>query len=198
MSLLADHPRAHSKLDNVTIPARPYLGFSAATGDVSDNHDIVSVSTSNIIYKERTAAEKKAHRLEHFPPGGAAKAGEKKKSGGWFSKKKKQADSGTPSSGTNRDTPSGPGFFAGFFSGLFSLIWFVLKWASVLGVIAGAAYGYFRWQKKKDVSRACSTERWVTLTSCAAPRPSGSKGLPSAASAATTARAWTPQSVAKC
>ncbi|WVQ84880.1 hypothetical protein IAT38_007043 [Cryptococcus sp. DSM 104549] len=30
---------------NVDLPDSPYIGFSAATGDVSDNHDIISVKT---------------------------------------------------------------------------------------------------------------------------------------------------------
>jgi lectin, mannose-binding 2 len=30
-------------VDNVRLPTRYYLGFSAATGDLSDNHDIISV-----------------------------------------------------------------------------------------------------------------------------------------------------------
>ncbi|CAG8466577.1 7191_t:CDS:2, partial [Acaulospora morrowiae] len=36
-------------IPNVTIPAVAYLGFSALTGDVSDAHDIISVTTNNII-----------------------------------------------------------------------------------------------------------------------------------------------------
>ena len=30
-------------VDNVRLPTRYYFGFSAATGDLSDNHDIISV-----------------------------------------------------------------------------------------------------------------------------------------------------------
>lgn len=32
----------------IKIPSTAYLGFSAETGDLSDNHDIVSVTTSSI------------------------------------------------------------------------------------------------------------------------------------------------------
>ncbi|KAL5531974.1 hypothetical protein ACEPAF_5537 [Sanghuangporus sanghuang] len=37
------------KIEDVSIPLAPYLGFSALTGDVFDAHDIVSVSTSSAI-----------------------------------------------------------------------------------------------------------------------------------------------------
>ncbi|CAJ0642582.1 11299_t:CDS:2 [Entrophospora sp. SA101] len=36
-------------IPNVTIPNVAYLGFSALTGEVSDNHDIISVTTNNIV-----------------------------------------------------------------------------------------------------------------------------------------------------
>ncbi|KAL1915248.1 uncharacterized protein VTP21DRAFT_7524 [Calcarisporiella thermophila] len=36
-------------LNNVTLPPVFYLGFSAHTGDVSDNHDIISVETKSLI-----------------------------------------------------------------------------------------------------------------------------------------------------
>ncbi|EIW71811.1 hypothetical protein TREMEDRAFT_16819, partial [Tremella mesenterica DSM 1558] len=34
--------------DQITLPSQPYLGFSALTGDVSDNHDIISVTASTL------------------------------------------------------------------------------------------------------------------------------------------------------
>jgi len=36
-------------IPNVTIPSFAYLGFTALTGEVSDNHDIISITTNNII-----------------------------------------------------------------------------------------------------------------------------------------------------
>ncbi|CAB4378169.1 hypothetical protein RhiirA1_409752 [Rhizophagus irregularis] len=36
-------------IPNVTIPSVAYLGFTALTGEVSDNHDIISVTTNNIV-----------------------------------------------------------------------------------------------------------------------------------------------------
>ncbi|KAL1922763.1 uncharacterized protein VTP21DRAFT_9139 [Calcarisporiella thermophila] len=37
------------EISNVTLPSMPYLGFSAQTGDVSGNHDILSISTHSIV-----------------------------------------------------------------------------------------------------------------------------------------------------
>ncbi|KAL5483214.1 hypothetical protein ACEPAI_8444 [Sanghuangporus weigelae] len=37
------------KIEDVSIPLAPFLGFSALTGDVFDAHDIISVSTSSAI-----------------------------------------------------------------------------------------------------------------------------------------------------
>jgi mannose-binding lectin 2 len=36
-------------IPNVTIPSAAYIGFTALTGEVSDNHDIISITTNNII-----------------------------------------------------------------------------------------------------------------------------------------------------
>jgi len=35
-------------IPNVKIPTVSYLGFSAETGELSDNHDIISVNTKNL------------------------------------------------------------------------------------------------------------------------------------------------------
>lgn len=37
-------------IPKVTLPGVVYLGFSAHTGDVSDNHDIISISTHNVVW----------------------------------------------------------------------------------------------------------------------------------------------------
>ncbi|GAA5857235.1 hypothetical protein JCM8547_009390 [Rhodosporidiobolus lusitaniae] len=37
-------------IEGLELPSNPFLGFSALTGDVSDNHDIISVTTSNVAY----------------------------------------------------------------------------------------------------------------------------------------------------
>lgn len=52
---------------NVNLPDSPYVGFSAATGDVSDNHDIISVQTfSATLYPQYRAT---AHQAGQVPLG---------------------------------------------------------------------------------------------------------------------------------
>ncbi|KAF9448270.1 concanavalin A-like lectin/glucanase [Macrolepiota fuliginosa MF-IS2] len=38
--------------ENVTLSSSPFIGFSALTGDVSDAHDIISVTTSSVILSQ--------------------------------------------------------------------------------------------------------------------------------------------------
>ncbi|GAA99123.1 uncharacterized protein L969DRAFT_621617 [Mixia osmundae IAM 14324] len=47
---------------NLTLPGSPFLGFTAATGDVSDDHDIVSVSAYNALYHSPSANAPKRSR----------------------------------------------------------------------------------------------------------------------------------------
>ena len=35
--------------DDVVLPKHPYIGFSALTGDVSDPHDVIAVTTSSVV-----------------------------------------------------------------------------------------------------------------------------------------------------
>lgn len=120
------------KLENVKIPSNPYLGFSALTGDVSDAHDIVSVSSNSIVFKQRGFAELEAERRKHFPKDGSSAAGDKGKSRRRYSTKH---------------------FFSGFFSGLFGLVWFLVKWGLVVAAIAGAVVVFLRWRKTRDAKR---------------------------------------------
>lgn len=67
-------------VQNVKLPSVSYLGFSAETGELSDNHDIVKVETMNMYSQTRAAAseaERKASRNKY-------RAGKAKKSGSWF------------------------------------------------------------------------------------------------------------------
>jgi lectin, mannose-binding 2 len=71
--------------DGVTIkmPNTAYLGFSAHTGELSDNFDIVNVETRNLYspvgsQSQRTSNTKPANRQ------GGGKARPPKKSGSWF------------------------------------------------------------------------------------------------------------------
>ncbi|KAG0223254.1 hypothetical protein BGW41_005672 [Actinomortierella wolfii] len=51
-------------LNDVVLPEKPYLGFTAVTGEVHDNHDIVSVTT-NTLDKADTMSYR---RQNHTPP----------------------------------------------------------------------------------------------------------------------------------
>ncbi|GAA5926823.1 hypothetical protein JCM3775_007049 [Rhodotorula graminis] len=46
-------------VEGIELPSQPFLGFSALTGDVSDAHDIISVTTSNIAYHPPASNSKK-------------------------------------------------------------------------------------------------------------------------------------------
>ena len=68
------------------LPQTAYLGFSAETGELSDNHDLISVSSHNLHVRSSIVADKskdgsaaKAPKVESKPynPGGD------KERGGW-------------------------------------------------------------------------------------------------------------------
>ncbi|BGP36879.1 hypothetical protein JCM10449v2_000781 [Rhodotorula kratochvilovae] len=54
-------------VEGIELPNQPFLGFSALTGDVSDAHDIISVTTSNIAYHAPAAAAKKPPPRRKIP-----------------------------------------------------------------------------------------------------------------------------------
>lgn len=147
------------RADNISMPANPYIGLSAMTGDVSDNHDIISVSSSHIVYKPRSKAELAAERETHF---GAAAASKKKKLGGlagFFagtgrggSDTKPSPAAGQSYQGGMARESSGPGFFSRLVFGFFSLLWTLIKWAAVVAVIGGAVFVFYQRKRKLDVS----------------------------------------------
>lgn len=49
------------RIEGVSIPLAPYLGFSALTGDVFDAHDIISVTTSSAILADANRPRDKLH-----------------------------------------------------------------------------------------------------------------------------------------
>ena len=70
----------------ITLPKTAYLGFSAETGELSDNHDIISVSTHNLHVRSQPSKDppkdgsgSKPVKVESKPynPGG------EKERGGW-------------------------------------------------------------------------------------------------------------------
>lgn len=150
------------KLGNLTFPENPYLGLTAATGDVSDNHDIISVTTSSIVYKQQTKKEIDELRIYHLGDN-KAKAG-RKSAGGWWSSGSAAADSGGHAYNGN----AGPGLFSRTFFGMFSLLWMLLKLAAVVGVVGAGVYAFYMRKKKYDVSvkGLLSRERRVANDVC--------------------------------
>jgi len=64
-------------VEGLSLPNAPYLGFSAMTGDVSDNHDIISVSTYSAILSSPNAQRDRIG-------GGAAKQAKTPLVPGWM------------------------------------------------------------------------------------------------------------------
>lgn len=121
------------KVEDFKLPANTYLGFSALTGDLSDAHDIVSVSTNSIVFKERTLEELEAERRKHFPKDGSK-----------------------PLLGYGNDKHHklfSVHAIADLFSGLFSLGWFLVKCGLVIAALAGGAVAFLRWRKARDAKR---------------------------------------------
>lgn len=58
------------RVDKISLPASPYLGFSAMTGDVYDAHDIITVTTNSIIPSQPGAARDKMSTKTGFNTGG--------------------------------------------------------------------------------------------------------------------------------
>lgn len=70
--------------DGVTIkmPNTAYLGFSAHTGELSDNFDVVNVETRNL-YSPVGSQTPKANSYKPSSKHGGGRGGPKKSSGGW-------------------------------------------------------------------------------------------------------------------
>ena len=119
-------------LPNITLPERPYLGFSASTGDVTDAHDIVSISTNSIVYTSHASKEFVAERNRFFKD--REKAAKGKSWFGWlFGSGKKSEKSYTP------PPPPRPRASSSFIGGFFSFIGWLLRWAIILAFIGAAA-----------------------------------------------------------
>lgn len=135
-------------LPNITLPERPYLGFSASTGEVTDAHDIVSISTNSIVYTSRTSQEFIAERSRFF------KDQEKKeaKSKSWFSWLFGSGKEGKKSY-TPPPPPPRPRSESSFIGGFFSFIGWLLRWAiilAVIGAVAAFAMHYMRQQQLRS------------------------------------------------
>ncbi|KAG0139827.1 hypothetical protein CROQUDRAFT_665964 [Cronartium quercuum f. sp. fusiforme G11] len=111
---------------NYTLPESPVLGFTAHTGEVSDAHDIVSVSTTGVVY---------------HPPEELNKSKPKKPSTNW--------------SNTTGKGGIGSGGM-GFGARLLAYLAWIIKWGTVVGCIGLAAFGgkkYFTKYQKESLKR---------------------------------------------
>ncbi|KOS14020.1 vesicular integral-membrane protein vip36 [Malassezia pachydermatis] len=128
------------KVPPVDFTDAPYLGFSASTGDMSDNHNIVSVWTNRLVYNSRTPADLEAERKLAF-------AKSEKKS--WWSANSDSDNDVAPKKGGRRDRDQGgSSLLAGLVYGILRLI----KWAFIFAVVgAGGFYG-FKYYKKRSRS----------------------------------------------
>lgn len=142
-----DHWESCFKLDNITLPLNPYLGFSALTGDVSDNHDLVSVTSSNIVYRNRTPQQLREERKKHFPE----KFGVKPKKKGWsFGGNTKGYSSDVASNTSGRKSGGG---FTGFVKGVFGFLFFLIKWALILAAVGALGMLGWQWRKRQNMKR---------------------------------------------
>ncbi|KAK0522510.1 hypothetical protein OC834_006254 [Tilletia horrida] len=137
------------KVFNVTAPVNPYLGFSALTGAVHDNHDIVSVSTNSLIFKHRTLDEFREQR---------AKAREGKIKPGRAGKNKSGASRHSPGRTIDRDrefraTPGSENSVWVFLRGFFTLMWMLFKWVIILGVIGGVVLVGLTYHRRQQAKR---------------------------------------------
>ncbi|SNX82010.1 related to vesicular integral-membrane protein VIP36 [Melanopsichium pennsylvanicum] len=142
-----DHWESCFKLDNITLPLNPYLGFSALTGDVSDNHDVVSVTTSNIVYRNRTPKQLREEKMKHFPEKFGVKPKQNK---GWsFGGNTK----GFNSDVVDRTRSSVRGGFIGFILGVFGFLFWLVKWGLILAAIGALIMLGLQYYKRQNMKR---------------------------------------------
>ncbi|KAK0546302.1 hypothetical protein OC846_004965 [Tilletia horrida] len=140
------------KVYNVTAPLNPYLGFSALTGAVSDSHDIVSVSTNTLIFKQRTLEEFRAQRQKAKEVHGVKGTG----GGGRGKGRGKRPSLTSPGRTIDRDyigTHHESQGFWGFLMGLFHFLRFLLKWVLILGAIGGAILVGLTYHRRQQAKR---------------------------------------------
>ncbi|KAF8627963.1 hypothetical protein AX15_004157 [Amanita polypyramis BW_CC] len=56
------------RIENVTLPSNPFLGFSAMTGDVFDAHDIIAITTYSVAPQATSQQEKQSTWRSHDSP----------------------------------------------------------------------------------------------------------------------------------
>ncbi|KAH9814896.1 legume-like lectin family-domain-containing protein [Melampsora americana] len=113
-------------LDDFHLPEKPILGFTAHTGEVSDAHDIVSVSSTGIVY--------------HSPEDLSAK----KKSSAWNHHQDDRLGGGIGSGGM------------GLGGKILTIFAWIIKWGTLLGLLGLAGFGakkYFNKYQKESLKR---------------------------------------------
>lgn len=117
-----------SEIDHFTLPQDPFLGFTAATGDVSDNHEIVSVETHSIVHKPLSKGGTGRGRQLPGAYGSAGKTGD-------------------------RGGTGGPGILRRTFGAIVGFVWFLIKVALVLGVIGGVVLYFYKHKRVHNAKR---------------------------------------------
>jgi mannose-binding lectin 2 len=69
---------------NIKLPGVTYLGFSAETGELSDNHDIIKVETKNLYSPSGAAGTPKDYSKNAYKPNQYAKKEGSGGGWGWF------------------------------------------------------------------------------------------------------------------
>lgn len=70
--------------DPPTMPKIAYLGFSAETGELTDNHDIISIRARNLYMAPKSTGPQASKSKSWGGKANAAAYGRRKKSGSWF------------------------------------------------------------------------------------------------------------------
>lgn len=71
-------------IPNVKIPNVSYLGFSAETGELSDNHDIISVATKNLYDASARSSSRKAQELRSMEKSRSSRSSSSSGFGSWL------------------------------------------------------------------------------------------------------------------
>jgi len=110
------------EVEGVKLPNVAYLGFSAETGELSDNHDIIRVDTKNL-YSPSGATGSPAGSKEYS----------RNKAGNSAARERK-----AQRAARDRDSEGG------------SWLWFIVRAVLVLGIIGGAGYfGYTAYRARR-------------------------------------------------
>ena len=110
----------------------------------------MSVTTSNIVYRNRTPQQLREERMKHFPE----KFGVKPKKSGWsFGGNTKGYSSDVSSSRDRASSRSGRGGFVGFILSIFGIVFWLVKWGLILAAIGALVMLGLQYQKRQNMKR---------------------------------------------